>query len=231
MPWSWIYLLLLVAQLASASACASPEMYTAEPIRGRVVDAETQEPLAGVIVVAEWQLEGGLMHSDPFEDLEVRETVTGPDGTFHIDGFGPTPIAEGRLEDNDPRLVLYKVGTEFKILRNRLAPPGHSPTRVGRIPGRSVWNGRTIALKPELPSFQKATAALVRLDIAFKGERCMWKKMPRLLAALVTTATVADNGGPKFRASILSTLNSLPNARGGNAACGSVEEEIKNYLR
>jgi hypothetical protein len=206
-------------------------MYTAEPIRGRVVDAETREPLAGVIVVAEWQLEGGLMHSDPFEDLEVRETLTGPDGTFHIDGFGPTPIPEGRLEDHDPRLVLYKVGTEFKILSNRLAPPGHSPTRVGRIPGRSVWNGRTIELKREPPDDRKASAALMRLLLAFRGERCMWKKMPRLLAALVTTSTVAENGGPKFRASILRTLNSLPGSRGANPACGSVEQEIARYLQ
>ena len=94
-----------------------------------------------------------------------------------------------------------------------------------------MWNGRTIELKREPPEFEKATAALMRLDIAFKGERCMWKKMPRLLAALVTTATVAENGGPKFRASILETLNSLPYSRGGNAACGSVEQEIEDYLR
>jgi hypothetical protein len=226
-PWSRIFFPLLIAQLASASACAAPEMYTAEPIRGRVVDAETREPLAGVIVVAEWQLEGGLMHSDPFEDLEVRETVTGPDGTFHIDGFGPTPIPKGRLEDNDPRLVLYKVGTEFKILSNRLAPPGHSPTRVGRIPGRSVWNGRTIELKRQAPDFGKASRHLMLLRTAFQGKRCGWRKMPRLLAALVTTATMAENGDQGFRASILRTLNSLPK----NPECGSVEDAIGEYLQ
>lgn len=36
-----------------------PPFYWALPVQGQVVDAQTSTPLAGVIVVAEWELEGG----------------------------------------------------------------------------------------------------------------------------------------------------------------------------
>ena len=216
-----------LAQLVAATGCSAAETYKAEPINARVIDAVTKQPIEGVVVVAEWQLVGGLMERVPIEDLEVREAVTGADGAFHIDGWGPTPIPNGRLEDNDPGLIFFKVGTEFKVVRNRLAPSGSSPTAIGRIPGRSVWNGRTIELKPEPPDQRKAFEGLMELMTAFRGERCMWKKMPRLLAALVTSASVAQNGGPKFRISILGTMNSASK----NPACGSVEQAIGAYLQ
>jgi hypothetical protein len=56
------------------------------PYHGRVVDAETGSPLAGAVVVAVWSRERVL----PFHLSTVfhaaREALTGPDGTWVLDG-------------------------------------------------------------------------------------------------------------------------------------------------
>lgn len=45
--------------LAAVPACATPIRYSAEPIEAWVVDAETKQPLDGVVVTANWQLKEG----------------------------------------------------------------------------------------------------------------------------------------------------------------------------
>ena len=59
-------------------------IYTGGPYRGRVVDAETKQPLAGAAVLAVWLWEGpGLGH--PREGLhDVFEILTDADGEFTI---------------------------------------------------------------------------------------------------------------------------------------------------
>jgi hypothetical protein len=56
------------------------------PYRGRVVDAETKEPIAGAAVVAVWMRDKVY----PFHSTSVfygaREVLTGKDGQFTIDG-------------------------------------------------------------------------------------------------------------------------------------------------
>ena len=47
---------LLLAFLLPLQACGAPPWYKAEPIEAWVADAETNQPLEGVIVVAHWQL-------------------------------------------------------------------------------------------------------------------------------------------------------------------------------
>lgn len=87
-------------------------IYTSGPYRGRVVDAETQQPLAGAAVLAVWRWEGpGLGHpSEGFHDaLEVLTDANGefmiprkthfiifgqidePDITIYSPGYGPFP--------------------------------------------------------------------------------------------------------------------------------------------
>jgi hypothetical protein len=56
------------------------------PYHGRVVDAETGQPLAGAVAVVVWSRERILpLHSSTVFHA-VREALTGPDGTWVLDG-------------------------------------------------------------------------------------------------------------------------------------------------
>ena len=199
-------------------------LYRAEAIDGRVVDDDTKKPIEGVIVVAEWELVDGLMDPVPVGDLEILETVTNAEGSYHFDGWGPKEVKSARFHGNDPRLIFFKGGYEFKSLRNSLHPPGAgSPMYDESGQPRSVWSGRTIDLRPEPPSYAVSDQAFETLYSPFKG--CMWKKMPRLLAMLVTTTGIAHDGGPKARSLLLQIMNGRSQAQ-----CGQVEEQIRNYL-
>ncbi len=56
------------------------------PYHGRVVDAETGRPLAGAVVVAVWSRERLLPFHSSTVFHAVREALTGPDGTWVLDG-------------------------------------------------------------------------------------------------------------------------------------------------
>src|SRR5262249_58133134 len=87
------------------SVRSQPDAYSAAPIHGTVVDAETQQPLAGVHVVAQWILNTGMFfHAERIQRLHILETVTDEKGEYQIPGWGPKPRpALSRLETADPR--------------------------------------------------------------------------------------------------------------------------------
>lgn len=143
MKYSFTTLLWLLSVLGTLPACASPLMYSAEPIEARVVDAETKKPVEGVVVTANWQ----LFHSTvggrvPGSQLMVAETVTDKEGRFAFPAWGPKLALSGYLDNYDPQLLLFKSGYEYRRLGNPVSSvTDHSTTR------RSQWNGRTIEMK------------------------------------------------------------------------------------
>ena len=82
--------------LASASAA-----FAAGPWRIRILDAETKQPLSGVIIVAVWYKSDG--HTKRYFDS--AEVVTGPDGWATISS---RDVPKGR--DARPWLDIYKRG-------------------------------------------------------------------------------------------------------------------------
>jgi hypothetical protein len=123
-------------------AASQPEAYSAAPIRGRVVDAETQQPLAGVHVVAQWILNTGMfLHAERIQRLQILETVTDAKGEYEIPGWGPKPRPPlSRLETADPRLTFFKPG--YRPLDRSNNDPHDRPLRTSR------WDGKTIPLDP-----------------------------------------------------------------------------------
>ncbi|HXG17000.1 MAG TPA: hypothetical protein VNK50_12190, partial [Calidithermus sp.] len=69
-----------------AAALIRPPFYSAKPIQAVVVEEGTRRPLAGVVVVAIWELStiSGRGHV-----LQIDETVTDAQGRFSLPGFGP----------------------------------------------------------------------------------------------------------------------------------------------
>ncbi len=61
----------------------SPAKYSAEEIRGRVVDEETEQPLSGVTVAVTWDLRGGF-HGGHIKWLNLADTVTDAKGEFYF---------------------------------------------------------------------------------------------------------------------------------------------------
>jgi hypothetical protein len=55
------------------------------PYRGQVVDAETQAPLAGAVVVVHWLLDRVYPFHSVAENYAVREVVTDAEGRFFLD--------------------------------------------------------------------------------------------------------------------------------------------------
>ena len=83
--------------------------YTAEPIEAWVVDPETNQPLQDVIVVAHWQLKGGLEGGNRVGQMMVMETVTDAQGRFYFPGWGPKfrPL-NGELKTGSPRIAAFQ---------------------------------------------------------------------------------------------------------------------------
>lgn len=179
-------LLCLLYVLIGLPACATPVTYSADPIEAWIVDADTKQPLEGVIVVAHWVLEGGI-HVDRVGDLAVLETVTDKNGRFYFSGWGQIRHwKRSRLTNMDPELLIFKSSYEHKRLVN--------PSTKEAIEGkpypvrRSVWNGKTIELMKFKGTARQYADHLVSLNSnlypLLGSETCDWKKIPLILLAL-----------------------------------------------
>ncbi|MBI1815799.1 MAG: hypothetical protein HYR72_12540 [Deltaproteobacteria bacterium] len=128
--------------LLGFSGCAPP-VYFARSIRGRVVDAETQQSIEGVVVVAEWVLltsVGGFGGHD--KRLTIVETVTDPNGAYIIPSWGPRlrpPFS--MLDYLDPKLIVFRSGYVPLVLDN-LQEGEQWMIRS------SQWDGETLQLAP-----------------------------------------------------------------------------------
>ncbi|MEW6001106.1 MAG: hypothetical protein AB1638_00420 [Nitrospirota bacterium] len=80
-----IFFIILIISFSVSSA----ELYSGGPWGGRVIDADTKEPIEGAVVVAIWRRE-----YDSFPDRgagiflhEIKETLTDKDGQFEIPAY------------------------------------------------------------------------------------------------------------------------------------------------
>lgn len=181
-----LYALLPLTMMSSLSACAGypPLTYTAEPIEARVIDADAQQPLAGVIVVAHWELERGTVGGNvPAGQLMVMETTTDKDGKFAFAGWGPKTVWDSFLLDNDPELLLFKSGYRYQALRNEYDSSIELRTRSVR---RSQWNGKTIKMERFVGGLKEYEGHLSFLkgSLRFVEDDCNWKRVPKMILAL-----------------------------------------------
>jgi hypothetical protein len=63
-----------------------PAEYSAVPMRGWAVDAETRAPREGVHVVAQCILQTGILHGRTVERLHILETATDAAGEYPLPG-------------------------------------------------------------------------------------------------------------------------------------------------
>lgn len=172
-----------VNQRLLEASTGHPDSYQALPIEGLAVDAATEHPLQGVIVVAAW-----LLSPNPdVGALEVLETVTDERGHFAFPGWGPKPAPErGRLQNEDPRIYLFMPGYD----RSSCSNPAQDRYIINKNSVRSTeCNGRRFKLQRFQGTPVDYGKMLARFDdislrFAFDYEDCAWKQIPRTLSAL-----------------------------------------------
>lgn len=162
---------ILLASLLPLQACAHPMFYRAKEFSGSVVDAETNKPLEGVVVVAQWiPFHVGFGEGGHWSVMEVEEAVTDKDGKYTIPGWGPiAKPAFAYLDNLDPQLSVFKRGYQYVMLLNsdkerfyktygkeylekldyeefkkRVDATRYESSKSTR---ESVWDGRVIKLK------------------------------------------------------------------------------------
>ena len=188
-----------------------PLMYSAKPIQGILVDAQTGEPLMGVIVVAQW-----IMHEPgkgSWRRLHVFETTTDSRGNYLIPGWGPkrnTWYPWTRLRDADPTLNFFKPGYVPLGVRNRW-----ERNESGRF---SEWDGKMIKLQKFTGTDEDWIRELsfVQTNLSWGSEVTEWRSMPRIVLAL-------EQERGRIPHKLLDRL-------GGLEELGTTAEEIRRFL-
>jgi hypothetical protein len=91
--------------------------------RGRVIDADTKEPIAGAVVVVEWKTERTTPTATHTNLKDVKEIVTDENGEWSISG------PKGRADELIPGLSLFIPYTKEPIFT--IFYPGYCPWPKG----------------------------------------------------------------------------------------------------
>ena len=168
--------------LISSTGCGGTPYYRVAPIDAIVVDAETNLPIEGANVAANWQLVvGGIDGQRKKGQLEVAETTTDKSGRFHLDGFTKLNLMLYELRDQDPQIIVFKGGYEHQRISNDYNQ---------RYPGvnrQAAINGGVIRLKKLVSvNLGQARGYHVQLSIFLDPivEDCEWKKIAKTILAM-----------------------------------------------
>ena len=205
------------------TGCAT--VYHAEAIEGWVVDAETGKPLEGVIIVAHWELKGGLEGGIPIAELQILETVTDANGRYFFPAWGPTVIPPtGYLGGDSPGLMLFKSGYRSRGFSNLYSETYGTST--------FFYNKKTLKLErfrgtpaeyAEHLSSLSSSLEKVGYRVGYEsGDWCGWKSFPRMLRALDKLEVEFRAAGVR-QGTVVSFLKTNE-ARVREKGCGSVSE-------
>ncbi|MFZ3136137.1 MAG: carboxypeptidase-like regulatory domain-containing protein [Thermodesulfovibrionales bacterium] len=106
-----LLIFILTSLVMSATSCYGFAVIRKDgPYEGRVIDADTGEPIEGVVVLGKWSTEiitpGGATHN--FYD--AQETVTDKNGEFSIEGLGLKILSNVIPMD----VLIFKAGYEYE---------------------------------------------------------------------------------------------------------------------
>lgn len=128
-----IFMVLAVVIIFTTTASASSGwfIYHESAFKGKVIDAETKEPIAGAVVVAIYHIrEYGIADSGRSE-VDAKEVLTNKNGEFYIQPhtfFSLYPVAKGEVTT----FLIYKPGyTAFGNETNYFGYFPASPLNVG----------------------------------------------------------------------------------------------------
>jgi hypothetical protein len=117
-----LFLGLLIVIFPLTTAAHAAMIYSSDGIIGSIVDGETDQPLEGAVVVADWEVrqmtlvpagEGGTN-----VDFVRLKTVTNRDGHYVIPAWGPKAVSPNQVMQgkNSASITIYKIGYWTKYL-------------------------------------------------------------------------------------------------------------------
>ena len=191
-------------------------IYSAAEITGIVIDADTNLPLEGVHVVAQWVVRGGTNYGTTVGYMNVMETVTDHDGRFHFPQWGPRPnLHLGEIRREAPALMLFKGGYRYAAKENAGSSSAAAPSSM-----KSHWNEKTIAMERyggTTPDYDAGYTALWT-DLTFLRDHGYWSAVPRFLCA------VSSEHESLSRHGVSTALYSLDAVRAAGLDC-SIERD------
>jgi hypothetical protein len=111
-------LIVLVAVVLGVCACGSTG-----PYRGRVLDADTKQPLVGAVVLVHWnRLTPGLGHGPTSRFLGAEETLTNIHGEFLVAEDPPIVWAPWAWRSR-PHFTIFQPGYAFFPRHAQTIPP------------------------------------------------------------------------------------------------------------
>ena len=196
---------------------------TTEPIRMRVLDAVTAEPIKDAIAV--YELSSSRNHGTTYTQHALVETVSDDNGWFYIPsqnvGF-VTPLGL-----NSPIVKIFRRGYKLEWLGNDQLMPGVSEAL------RWEKNGETVKLKrPQDFAEYERTVRLFNSGMG-RGD-CGWKKTPLAIVAIESEIMEFETSGrQKHNSTVLRSLLSHEAYSRGKAEmfvrCGSARAFFNTY--
>lgn len=105
-----LLIFILTSLVMSVTSCYGVAVIRKDgPYEGRIIDADTGQPIEGVVVLGEWSTEiitpGGATHNF----YNAQETVTDKNGEFSIEGLGLKILSNVTPMD----VLIFKAGYEY----------------------------------------------------------------------------------------------------------------------
>lgn len=150
---------------------------------GWVVDADSGEPVEGVVVVAYWGMEKAWAWSvAPAGAVAVFEKVTDKNGYYRIPGWGPRWRKEMMDSYADPAIILFKNGYKPRIIGNMEVGGGsYNGRRAFYRP--SMWDGKTVEMKRFTGTPEERIEGMRRIIPNLEGDYS--KQIPLLLNSIL----------------------------------------------
>lgn len=184
---------LLVALFAAMllPACTFSTGSFDEPgLRGKLIDAETSQPLQGAVVYGYYATaEGSLGGGETIKEiLRVFEVESNAEGIFEIPAWKSSwPITRGEPRQRFPAIAIYKDGYKLDLQNLSSISAWVSPTKLPGEPTRTGnvidWTAAPAQLKPTKTERERYDA-LKNTNYAYaeKGN-CGWEQHVKLLLA------------------------------------------------
>jgi hypothetical protein len=231
-----VFLRTVLAALAFGAAYMTPFAatalsYSAKPISLVVVDAETKQPIEGVIALVVWQLQNSNGGGEVIWFFE--EAVGDKQGRVMFPGWGPKVVRQTigelkmRLGPDQPTIYLFKSGHPFGVLSNEWESwmLGNSAW-TGDPVRASYWNGKTIELRKFEGTKYQYVDSLARDAVGLPFQGCRWANIPRFTAALIS-----EQGDRKSKFMGLPTIESLKASAQNSPGCPMPDKLLAPYLR
>jgi len=219
--------LILLAAVVGLQGC---EFYYAREFNARLVDADTGQPIEGAIVVAHWQILGGLEGGNPLGEAMIMETMTDKSGAIHFDSWSGLSWKFGGIRESRPALLIFKNGYEYLNLTNQ-----SRPSLIDDVILRSDWDRKTIGLQRFKASLEEYARVIEALDNAMRfsrfGRDCEWKRTPRMLTAIHQMANYFDSRAvslPQWRTG--GRMYRVDDVDAGST-CGSPAQYFEPFLK